>query len=466
MNRTDARRPARTLVVLSCVLFFVFIGLALYHKLLPHVDSDRSLLDELQSATIVDDELPASETKSWPQWRGIRRDGVAFEPRLLTRWPQDGPKELWQVPGGAGHSSFAVRDGLCYTMVLRDGRETVLCLHTDGGKEKWHFDYEVRYPPAGGGPPPAGGSGPRSTPTLDGDHLYVVGVAGQFHCLDAQTGKPLWPQRHDLAEEFNAPIPKWGVSFSPLVEGKFVVTTPGGPNGNAIVAFDKETGAVAWHCLDDRAGYSSPIALTAGGVRQIVAFLANGVVGVGADDGSLLWSYPWTTFAEVNAATPVAFKAKHGDRELDYVFISSGYGKGCALLKITPTDGGGFGAQRVYMGNQLCSHFATPVRRGDYLYGFNEAKLVCMDIKTGKIKWSQGGFNKGSLLAVGDHLVILGEKGQLALFEATPKAPKQIAQANPFPGRPPQTWTMPVLAEGKLFLRDEEVILCLESAEK
>jgi outer membrane protein assembly factor BamB len=465
MNPPYPRRPARTLLVFSFVLFFVFLGLAIYHKFVARLDTDQSLLEELQGATLLDEEPPTANRTDWPQWRGIRRDGVAFELHLLTKWPADGPKELWQVPGGAGHSSFAVRDGLCYTMVLRDGRETVLCLHTDSGKEKWHFDYEVLYPASAGGPPPAGGNGPRSTPALDGNRLYTVGVAGQFHCLDAQTGKPLWPSDHPLAAEFNAPIPKWGVAFSPVVEDNLVITTPGGPNGNAIVAFDKETGAVAWHCLDDRAGYSSPIALTVGGVRQIVAFLADRVVGVAAKDGSLLWSFPWSTFAEVNAATPVALKAKNGDRELDYVFISSGYGKGCALLKIAAT-GGGFEVRRVYVGNQLCSHFATPVRHGDYLYGFNEAKLVCMDIKTGKIKWSQGGFNKGSLLAVGDHLVILGEKGQLALFEASPEASKQIAEAEPYPGRPRQTWTMPVLAEGKLFLRDEDVLLCLEMREK
>jgi outer membrane protein assembly factor BamB len=463
MNRTTAHRQARTLLVLSFVLLLIFLGLAVYHKFVtrPQMQSDQSLLEELQAATILDDEAPGPGRTDWPQWRGIRRDGVAFEPRLLTQWPADGPKQLWQVPGGEGHSSFAVRDGLCYTMVLRDGRETVLCLDTDSGKEKWHFDYEVQPPKV------QGGGGPRSTPALDGNRLYTVGVNGRLHCIDAQTGTPLWPQGHDLAAEFQAPQPQWGVSFSPLVEGNLVITTPGGPNGNAIIAFDKESGAVAWHCLDYRASYSSPVALTAGGVRQIVAFLANRVVAVSAKDGSLLWSFPWITpVADVNAATPVVFKAKHDDQELDYVFISSGYGKGCALLKIVSTTGGGFDARPVYVGNQLCSHFATPVRHGNYLYGFNEARLVCMEIKTGKIRWSQSGFNKGSLLAVGDHFIILGERGQLALFEATPDAPKQIAEASPYPGRPQQTWTMPVLAEGKLFLRDEDVILCLEMAEK
>ena len=120
----------------------------------------------------------------------------------------------------------------------------------------------------------------------------------------------------------------------------------------------------------------------------------------------------------------------------------------------------------MYVGNKLCSHFASPVRRGDYLYGFDEAKLVCMEIKTGKIRWSQGGFHKGSLLAVGGHLIVLGERGDLALFEATPDAPREIAKTKPFPGNPRQTWTMPVLAEGKLFLRDEENIVCVEMRAK
>src|SRR5258707_14841113 len=153
MNRPDDRRPARTLLVLSFVLLLVFLGLAVYHKFFTRaqVDSDQSLLEELQAATVLDDEPPGPERTDWPQWRGIRRDGVAFEPHLLTKWPADGPKQLWQVPGGQGHSSFTVRDGLCYTMVLRDGRETVLCLHSEGGKEKWHFDYEIQPPSVDGG---------------------------------------------------------------------------------------------------------------------------------------------------------------------------------------------------------------------------------------------------------------------------------------------------------------------------
>jgi outer membrane protein assembly factor BamB len=457
MSRPDCRRPARILLVLSFILLLIFLGLAVYHKFVtrPQVQTDQQLQEELQAATLLDEEVPTGRT-DWPQWRGVNRDGVGFEPHLLTQWPADGPEELWQVPGGEGHSSFAVRDGFAYTMLRREGRETVVCLRTDNGHEEWHFDYAVQYHAS------QGGGGPRSTPSLDGNRLYTVGVTGRLHCLDAKTGKPLWPNGHDFATEFNAAPAQWGVSFSPLVEGDLLITTPGGPNGYAIVAFNKETGEVAWHCLGEKAGYSSPIAITAGGVRQIVAFLGNRVVGVSANDGSLLWSFPWNTFSDVNAATPLALKARNGERELDYVFISSGYKKGCALLKIAPAANGEFDARPVYVSNHLCSHFSSPVRRGDYLYGFDEAKLVCLEIKTGKVKWSQDGFQKGSLLAVGDHLIVLGERGDLALFEANPDKPVEIAKTNPFPGHPRQTWTMPVLAEGKLFLRDEDNILCLD----
>ncbi len=461
MNQTNLRRPARMLLLLSVVLFLVFIGLALYHKFVTRlqVATNQDLQEELQAATLFDEVEVPSERTDWPQWRGIRRDGIAFEPHLLTQWPADGPKELWQTEGGAGFSSFAVRDGRCYTMLHRDGRERIVCYDTANGKEQFSYDYDVRYSSS------PGGSGPRSTPCLDGDRLYTVGVTGILNCLDVHTGKPAWAQAHDLVKEYGAAIPQWGVAFSPLIEGDLVITTPGGPNGHAIVAFNKETGAEAWHCLDDKAGYSSPVVLTAGGVRQIVAFLGDRVVGVSAKDGAFLWSFTWTTFSDVNAATPLVFKARSGDRILDYVFISSGYSKGCALLKIAPTPGGGFEVQPVYVGNQLCSHFASPVRRSEYLYGFNEAKLVCLEIKTGKIKWSQGGFQKGSLLGVGEHLIVLGERGELALFAATPTEAKQLATTSPFSRRPRQAWTMPVLAEGKLFLRDEDNVVCLEMRE-
>jgi outer membrane protein assembly factor BamB len=462
MKTSNTRRAANYLLIIALVLFLVFAGLAVYHRYFStqlRFTGDESLQAELASATLLDDDEVAPDRRDWPQWRGIRRDGVAFEPHLLKQWPEDGPRQLWQVPDSQGLSSFVVRGDRCYTMLRQNNREIVVCLGSDSGQEIWHFEYEAKANFR------EGGSGPRSTPALDGDRLYTVGINGQLNCLDVQTGKSAWPHGHDLLQEFNASNLQWGVSFSPLIEGDLVVTTPGGPDGNAIVAFNKTTGELAWKSQSDPMSYSSPIAATIGGVRQIVVLAAKKALGVSAQDGSLLWSLDWTVDFDVNAATPLAFKAKSGDKILDYVFISSGYGKGCTLLKIAKGDNG-FTARPVYVGNQMKSHFATPVRHGDYLYGFDETRLSCLAIKTGKITWSKSGFNKGSLLAVNDCLVVLGETGDLALIEANPQEAKEIARARPFPRRPQHAWTMPVLAEGKLFLRDENMLLCLELSEK
>ena len=255
------------------------------------------------------------------------------------------------------------------------------------------------------------------------------------------------------------PIANGGVCCSPLVEGGLVFANPGGPDGNSIAAFDKKTGELAWTALSDPPGYSSPVAATIGGARQVVFFTGRGPVALSPADGKELWRYPWQNEFEVNAATPVVFQTRDGDHVDDYVFISSGYGKGCVLLHIQGNERRGFTAQRVYKGNQLCSHFASPVLVGSYLYGFNESTLTCLDARTGAVCWKQGGFGKGSLLRTEKYLVVLGERGKLALVEASPEGYKELSRCQPLKTR---SWAMPVLVDGRLYLRDEEKILCLD----
>jgi outer membrane protein assembly factor BamB len=441
------------ILAVCIVLILLFLALTAYQKFFatqPRFDSDAALLDELRGATVPDDPLPASA--DWPQWRGPRRDGVAAG-RLLTDWPAQGPPRLWQVDGGEGYSSCAVAGGRLFTM-LRDGdQEIVLCLDAVTGEPKWRFPYHAPFVNGNG-------SGPRSTPTLDGDRLYTVGATGLFHCLDAATGKPRWEKAHDLLAEFAAPNIQWGVSFSPLVDGDLVFTNPGGPNGNALAAFDKISGQLRWKTGSDPAGYSSPIAVQTGDLRQVLFFTGDSLVGVTAADGKPLWRFPWDTQFKVNAATPIAFRAEVGGRTADYVFITSGYAKGCALLKLLPDGKGGCAARAVYTSNHLCGHFASPVRSGPYVYGFNESELTCMDLRTGDVKWTKPReFNKGSLLRVNDSLLVLGENGKLALVEATPEEYREKASFRPFRQK---SWTMPVLAGGRVYLRDEDKIACYD----
>src|SRR5262249_30400771 len=294
------------------------------------------------------------------------------------------------------------------------------------------------------------GSGPRSTPTVDGDRVYSVGGTGAFHCLDAATGEKKW--RHDLLQEFGAQNLSWGVAFSPLVEGNLVLTNPGGHGGKSIVAFDKISGSVVWQAYDDTASYSSPIAVEAAGERQRIFLIERGVVRLTPADGKVLWQYPWKNGTNVNAATPIAFRARSGETDNDYVFVSCDYGKGCCLLKLSPA-GDGVAAKRVYESGRMKNHFSTCIRLGEQLYGFDDSTLVCMDLLTGEIRWKQGGFGKGSLTAADGHLVILGEYGRLAVADATPEEYRETAS---FGFSQSRCWTVPVIANGRLYLRDEE----------
>jgi outer membrane protein assembly factor BamB len=357
-----------------------------------------------------------------------------------------------------------VSRGQAITLFLNKDQtaEVVICWDAETGKELWRREYDCAYLNSFG-------NGPRSTPTVDGDYVYTVGGTGIFHCLERATGKVVW--KHELLKEFDASNIRWGVSFSPLIEGDLVLTNPGGRHGNSLAAFDKLTGDLRWQSLDDLAGYSSPIAITAGGVRQVVFFTGEAAVGVSPSDGALLWRKAWKTSNDVNAATPIFFQAKSGPDVRNYLFISSGYGKGCALLNLVKR-GDSFVAQSVYENNQMCNHFSSSVRYKDHFYGFNDNLLTCMDVRTGEVRWarkdSRGNeFVKGSLILADGKLLILGETGRLALAEATPEEYKEVARMKIFEGQ--RKWAPPVLAHGKLYLRDETEVKCLdlrEDAEK
>jgi outer membrane protein assembly factor BamB len=431
------------------VLFGVQIAYQVYHSR-NHLEVDADLSAELAEAVLIEDE-PATDSVGWPQWRGPRRDGVVQLADFSTDWQEKGPPLLWEQPIGLGYSSFAVKDDFFYSLFQEGDKEVVGCWRVEDGKEVWRFPYECRahvsdYP------------GPRSTPTLDGDRVYTVGSDGKLLCLDAASGSPHW--QHDLLRDFRALSPKWGVAFSPLIDGDLVFTSPGGANGNSLAAFNKITGDLVWKKLDEPAGYSSPIAVTIGDTRQILFFMGRNLVAVRASDGERCWCYPWATSYDVNAATPMVFRARHGDKTLHYVFISSGYGRGCALLKIEPLVSGGFQAKKVYTGKQMCSHFASPVRRGEYLFGIDDSRLTCMNLRTGKVMWTRSGINKGSLLRINDFLLILGENGKLDLLQASEEKFAPKAEARPFRGV--RCWTMPVVAGGRLFLRDERQMKCFD----
>lgn len=405
---------------------------------------DPDLSQEAEESVRRSTALTAS-SGDWSQWRGPRRDGVSREPDLLTDWPANGLPELWREPIGAGFSTVAVAGGKLVTMEGTESNETVLCRDAATGKELWRRTYDRPGLSAS-----QYGPGPRSTPTIDGDRVYSVGSTGIFLCLDLATGKELW--RHDLIAEYGGRQPAWGVAFSPLVEGNLIFTTPGGADGSSLAAFDKQSGQLVWKSLNDEPGYSSPIAVLHDKHTEIVFLTGEALVGVQPTSGQELWRFPWKTDYNANIATPIAFE--------DHIFISSGYGHGCALVRILGPDG----PRPVYQHRRMKNHFSSSVRVDRFIYGFDEDRLVCLEAATGKERWGARGFKKGSLAAIPGHLIVLGEEGKLALVAADPdRYVEKAAYRQAAQGR---CWTVPVVANGRLYLRDESNLICLDLRKK
>jgi outer membrane protein assembly factor BamB len=448
----NRQRSGRLYFWLALLCFAVFAMLVLYaFTARPTFQPDENLMQELQNATLDEPADVAALSGSWPQWLGPKRNGVSSESGLATAWPEDGPAVLWRGQSGVGYSSLAVAGGGAYTMLQDGNDEVVVCWQSDTGQERWRERYPAKFQTHEA-------SGPRSTPCIDGDRLYTVGGTGIFQCREAVSGKLRW--EHNLLKEFNAPNLHWGVCFSPLVDGDLVFTNPGGPNGNSVAAFNKHTGALVWKALDDPAGYSSPLLINAAGRKQVLCFTGVALVSLAPEDGQLLWRFPWPTPHAVNSATPIWLQARAGEKVIDYVFISSGYGVGCALLKVTADPGGALQARRVYASNQLRNHFATSVFYRGHIYGIDDPDfLTCLDVKSGQVLWKQRGVGKGSLLAVDGHLIVLEDQGRVVLVEASPEGYREEASWQALHGR---CWTVPALADGRLYIRDETEVLCLK----
>ena len=379
-------------------------------------------------------------TAEWSQWRGPNRDGISAETGFLKNWPQQGPKVLWHISLGDGYSGISIAQGKVYTMSAEGDDEFVICLDASNGEEVWRFRSGAKFTEQRG-------DGPRSMPTVHGDSVFALGAEGKLYALDASDGTKLWA--HNFVEEFDSKIPTWGFSSSPLIEGNLVLVEAGGRDGKAIVAFDKKSGDVVWTTHTDEVGYSSPIAINFGGVRQIIFLTSKTLLSVAPEDGQIYWKYAWPE--GINIATPIFIPD-------DKIFISASYDKGAVLLKMT-ADKDGIGIEEVWKSRVMKNHFNSSVLQGDYLYGFDNAILTCIEVNTGEEQWRQRGFGKGSLLLADGHLIILGDSGKLALAEADPNEYKEKALFQLFDDK---CWTVPTLAGGKLYLRNQKEMVCLD----
>jgi outer membrane protein assembly factor BamB len=374
----------------------------------------------------------------WPQWRGPNRDGISSETGLLEAWPKGGPPLVWKIQGlGEGYSSAAIAGGRLFIQGQHGDEEYVLAFDAGTGKQLWRVHTGVPFNESRG-------HGPRSTPTVDGDRLYALAADGMLVCLDAATGKTFWG--YNIVDHFHGSVPHWGISESPLVEGDRVIVTPGG-SGAAVVALDKMTGKLLWQSQSGSAAYSSPIVYDAGGSRRVVVFAAGAAMGLDLASGKLQWKYERVANGTANIATPIV----HGGE----IFLSSNYGTGCALLK--PGPGGD--AAEVYFNRNMQNHYSTSVLVGDYLYGFSASILTAMKFETGDVAWRDRSVGKGSLIYADRHLYALGEDGVVGLVDADPAGYHEISRFEIPKGAYP-TWSQPVIANGMLYLRDQDNLFC------
>jgi outer membrane protein assembly factor BamB len=382
----------------------------------------------------------AAPAADWPQWRGVNRDGMSADTGLLDAWPKDGPRLLWKAQDlGDGYSGPAIAGDRLYVQGQQGGQQFVMAYDVHNGKQLWKT-------PAGKIFNGDRGNGPRGTPTIDGVRLYALSADGTLVCLETANGRLVWGL--NLVERFGGRAPNWGYSESPLVDGDRLIVMPGGPAA-AVVALDKNTGNLVWKSQNDRAGYSSAIALDIGGTHALALLTAEAAIGLDSKDGGLLWRYTRVANRVANIATPITHDGN--------VFFSTDYGTGCALLKPTP-DGK---TAEVYFNRDMRNHYTTSVLVGDCLYGFSSEILTAMEFKTGKVAWRDRSVGKGNCIYAGQRLYCMGEDGVVGLIDPTPTAYKEVSRFE-IPRGAFNTWTPPAVANGRLYLREQNNLYCYD----
>jgi outer membrane protein assembly factor BamB len=396
--------------------------------------------------------LPAvtfAQSFDWPQWRGPNRDDVSKETGLLKQWPEGGPKRVWMSEqGGLGYSGFAVVKGRLFTMGAEGEKETLIALDANTGKKIWSADI-------GGKLGNKWGDGPRGTPAVDGDFVYALGGDGTLVCVSFADGKPVWKT---TMQELGGKTPGWGYTESVLVDGDKVLCTPGGAKGT-MAALDKKTGKVVWQTAEwtEGAQYSSIVPATINGKKQYVQLVMNTLAGVDAATGKVLWRSAFPQGKTAVIPTPII--------KDNFVYITAGYGAGCKEVKI----GADNSVSDVFENKVMKNHHGGVVRVGDHLFGNSDGPgLLCQDFKTGEEVWSSRMMAKGAVSYADGMLYCLEEgSGNVLLVEASTKAWNEKGRFKLEPQttqRSPQgkIWTHPVIANGKLYLRDQELIFCFD----
>jgi outer membrane protein assembly factor BamB len=401
----------------------------------------------------------------WPQYRGPNHDGISTE-TIRTNWSEEAPRQIWKVPLDPGLSSFSISGGRAFTLVRRSvsGQDQEFCvaLNADTGHELWASDPLGRayYPDGGVGID----DGPRSTPSVDGDRVYVLTSYLGLYCLSITNGAILWSK--DIMSQYGSDDVDWQSAASPLIEGDRVFVFANAPN-QCLLAFHKSDGSEAWRGQNDVMTQASPIAATIAGVRQVIFFARSGLVSVVPETGAVLWRYPFR-FSLSTAASPVVGG--------DVVYCSAAYGGGAGTVRITNSGGQLMTNEvwRIPFSNRLMNHWATPVFHDGYLFGIYGQQdptllLRCVDFANGVEKWNQSGVGNGGVLSVSGHVLVLAEDGNLLLVKPDPAAYTEVARyraldgsSNSIPGLAVKCWNVPAISNGRVYVRSTTEAVCLD----
>ena len=383
----------------------------------------------------------APSTNDYPQFLGPSRNAIVAGPPLARDWEAHPPSEIWRVAVGAAWSGFAVAGAFAVTQEQDVQNEKVVCYDLRSGKTLWSQTDPARYFTT------IAGEGPRATPTIVGNRVLTVGATGIMNCLDLKSGARLWTK--NILTDNHSHVPEWGLSGSPLVVGNLVVASAGGKSERSLVAYDLATGGFVWGGGADGAGYSSPFLATLAQAGQILIFNAHSLAAHDPQSGVLLWSHPWKA-GHPHVAMPVALP---GDR----VLVSSGYGTGSELLRISREAGGPWGVERVWKSIRLKAKFTNVVPKNGFIYGLDDGILVCLDTATGEQKWKEGRYGHGQVILVGDLLLIMAESGEVVLVDPVPDRHRELTRFRALRGK---TWNPPALAGDWLLVRNDSEAAC------
>ena len=370
----------------------------------------------------------------WTDFRGPNRDGRYEEMEITTNWPAQGLPAVWKQPIGVGYASFVVADGRAYTIEQRRSKEVATAYDVETGRELWAQGWNAQFADSTG-------DGPRATPTWDNGRIYVLGATGELRCLDAKTGAVTWGK--NILKENGAENLPWAMAASPLIVDDKVIVLPGGTSGSSVVAYNKNTGAPVWKALNDRQGYVSPMLVTLAGRKQVIVVTSSRIVGLAPENGAVLWSQDWDTDMGINVSQPIVV-------DQNRFFISSGYGKGAALVQIDG-KGNSFSARVLWENINMKNKFNSSVLHQGHIYGLDEGILSCVDVNTGERKWKGGRYGYGQVLLASGHLIVMSDSGELVLVKASPDQHTEVARFAALQGK---TWNYPAIAGGRLLVRN------------